>query len=311
MPTRREVFVAGVGLATVAALAGRSGSARAAAPMPRTPLNFTVPDGACDCHTHIFDPEHFPYAASRPYTPEPATIADVNALHRALNIDRVVISQPTVYGEDHACTLNAIKTIGKNARGVSAFVPGASSGRLDELHRGGMRGIVIHKMSEYMDAAAQIADRPWNIEVYVGLANMAAFKDLAMATRVPAKLTLFGGVRHADDIHTPAFQTLLELLKSGKVYVELSAPHHISTQAPDYADADSVCKALIAANPQRITWGSDWPHAKTLQGQPTPGIAPLENIDDAVSLNLLARSTTGPDQLRLILVDNAARLYGF
>ena len=192
--------------------------------MPRTPLNFTVPDGACDCHTHIFDPEHFPYAASRPYTPEPATIADVNALHRALNIDRVVISQPTVYGEDHACTLNAIKTIGKNARGVSAFVPGASSGRLDELHRGGMREIVIHKMSEYMDAAAQIADRPWNIEVYVGLANMAAFKDLAMATRVPAKLTLFGGVRHADDIHTPAFQTLLELLKSGRVYVELSAP---------------------------------------------------------------------------------------
>ncbi len=311
MPTRRDVVASGAGLAAVAALAGPADRAFAAAPMPRTPLTFSMPKGACDCHTHIFDPEHYPYAASRPYTPEPATIADVNALHRALHIDRVVISQPTVYGADHACTLNAIKTIGPSARGVSAYVANTSSVRLDELHRGGMRGIVVHDMSDYKDAAAQIGDRPWNIEIYVGLSKMAAFKDMAMATNVTAKMTLFGGVRRADDIHTPAFQTLLDLLRSGKVYVELSAPQHISTQEPDFADADAVCKALIAANPQRITWGSDWPHAKTFQGRPTPGIAPLENIDDAVSLNLLARSVTGPDQLKLIMVENAARLYGF
>ena len=311
MPTRREIVFAGAGLTAAAALVGRTGEAFAAAPMPKTPLKFSMPKGACDCHTHIFDPEHYPYAASRPYTPEPATIADVDALHRALHIDRVVISQPTVYGADHACTLNAIKTIGPSARGVSAYVANTSSARLDELHRGGMRGIVVHDMSEYKDAAAQIGDRPWNIEVYVGLPKMAAFMDMATATNVTAKLTLFGGVRSAEDIHTPAFQTLLELIRSGKVYVELSAPTHISTQEPGYADADSVFKALIAANPQRMTWGSDWPHAKTLRGQVTPGIAPLENIDDAISLNVLARSTTGPDQLKLIMVENAARLYGF
>ncbi|HVY35446.1 MAG TPA: amidohydrolase family protein [Caulobacteraceae bacterium] len=274
-------------------------------------MNFNVPKGACNCHTHIFDPEHYPYAASRPYSPAPATIADVRALNRALHIDRVVISQPTVYGDDHACTLNAIKTIGASARGVAAYAPNTSSARLDELHRGGMRGLVVHNIGEYKDAAAQIGARPWNVEVYVGMANMAAFKDMAMASNVTAKLTLFGGVQRAADIHTPAFAMLQDLLRSGKVYVELSTPSHISTQEPDYADTDAVGKALIAANPERITWGSDWPHAKTLRGKPTPGIAPLENIDDAISLNMLPRWTTGPDQVKLILVDNAARLYGF
>ncbi len=311
MLSRRDVLLGAAGLAGAAALAGPSESVFATAPMPRTPVNFSVPKGACDCHTHIFDPDHYPYAASRPYTPEAATISDVNALHRALHVDRVVISQPTVYGEDHTCTLNAIKIIGKSARGVSAYVPNTSSARIDELHRGGMRGMVIHKMTDYKDAAAQIGDRPWNIEVYVGLQNMAAFKDMVMASNATAKLTLFGGVQSPADIHTPPFQTLLELLRSGKVYVELSTPHHISTQEPGYADTDPVGKTLIAANPQRITWGSDWPHAKTVRGGPTPGIAPLENIDDAISLNSLARWSSGADQLRLILVENPARLYGF
>src|SRR5271166_6649700 len=119
MLSRREILVR-AGVAGAAALARPITAAFASAPEPKTPVNFSVPAGGCDCHTHIFDPGGFPYAASRPYTPETASIVDVRALHRALHIDRVVISQPTVYGTDHSCTLDAIKRLGRSARGVAA-----------------------------------------------------------------------------------------------------------------------------------------------------------------------------------------------
>jgi predicted TIM-barrel fold metal-dependent hydrolase len=311
MYSRREILAGAIGAAGAAALARPFGTVLASAPEPRTAVSFKVPAGACDCHTHIFDPGEFPYAASRPYTPETASIADVRALHRALHIDRVVISQPTVYGTDHTCTLNAIKQLGRNARGVAAFAPDTSSEELDRLHRGGMRGLVVHKMSDFKDAAAQIGDRPWNIETYVRLPQMEAFRDQVMASKVAVKLTLFGGAQNAGDVHQPGFGILLDLLRSGRVYVELSTPSHISSQAPDYADAAPIPKALIAANPQRITWGSDWPHAATVPGRQMTGVVPFEQIDDAVSLNSLATWVSGADQLKLILVENAARLYGF
>jgi predicted TIM-barrel fold metal-dependent hydrolase len=235
----------------------------------------------------------------------------VRALHRALHIDRVVISQPTVYGTDHSCTLDAIKRLGRSARGVAAFAANTSSAELDRRHRGGMRGLVIHKMDDFKDAAAQIGDRPWNIETYVRLPQMEAFKEQLMASTVAVKLTLFGGVRNAGDVHQPGFDTLLGLLRSGRVYVELSTPSHISNQAPEYPDAAPIAKALIAAYPQRITWGSDWPHAATVPGRQMTGTVPFEPVDDAFSLNLLATWASGSDQRKLILVDNPAQLYGF
>jgi predicted TIM-barrel fold metal-dependent hydrolase len=311
MLSRRDILAGAAGIAGVAALARPLRTVFASAPEPRTPVNFKVPAGACDCHTHIFDPGRFPYAASRPYSPETASIADVRKLHRALHIDRVVISQPTVYGTDHSCTLDAIRRLGRRARGVAAFAANTSNAELEELHRGGMRGLVVHRMVDFNDAAAQIGDRPWNVETYVRLPQIEAFKDQLMASTVAVKLTLFGGAQPAGDIHQPGFDTLLDLLHSGRVYVELSAPSHISNQAPDYPDAAFIAKALIAANPQRITWGSDWPHAATIPGRQMTGITPLEQIDDALSLNLLATWTSGADQLKQILVDNPARLYGF
>jgi predicted TIM-barrel fold metal-dependent hydrolase len=310
MLSRRDLLLRAAGVAGAAALGQPIATAFASAPLPKTPVNFAVPAGACDCHTHIFDPEKFPYAPERPYTPETASVADVRALHKALHIDRVVISQPTVYGADHACTLAAVKQLGHRARGVAAFAPNTSSADLDRLHRGGMRGLVVHKMNDFKDAAAQIGERPWNIETYVRLAQIEAFKDLLAPNPVAVKLTLFGGAQNGD-VHQPGFETLLGLLRSGKVYVELSTPSHISKQAPDYPDAAPIAKALIAANPQRITWGSDWPHAATVPGRQMTGVVPFEDVDDAVSLNLLAGWASGAEQLKLILVENPARLYGF
>jgi predicted TIM-barrel fold metal-dependent hydrolase len=309
MLSRRNILL-GAGIAGFATLARPFKTVFASAPLPKTPVNFHVPPGACDCHTHLFDPGRFPYAASRPYTPETASLADVRALQRALHLSRVVIAQPTVYGTDHACTLDGLKRLGHHARGVAAFAPDTSSAQLDQWHRQGIRGLVVHNLSDFKAAAAQIGDRPWNIEFYVRFREMQTFKEQVMATKVAVKTTVFGGVQKPGDVHQPAFSTLLDLLRSGRIHVELSAPSHISTQEPDYPDAAPVAKALIAANPQRITWGSDWPHAATTPGQKM-GLVPFEPVDDAVSLNLLATWAADADQLKLILVDNPARLYGF
>ena len=308
MLSRRDILKQAAGLAGVAGLAGPITTALASAPLPRTPINFKVPAGACDCHTHIFDPGHFPYAASRPYTPETANVEDVRALQRALHMDRVIISQPTVYGTDHTCTLDAIKQLGNRARGVGFIAENISDDEIDRLHRGGIRGIVIHGLGNLSAAAERIKGRGWSIETYVRPTDLDAIKDKVIASPVPFVFTLFGGAKAALGVHQPGFDTLLGLLGSGKVYVDLSSPDRTSQRPPDYPDIAPIAKAMIAANPERITWGSDWPHATA-----TPGLQPsgLDPVDDGLSLNLLASWTSSADQLKRILVDNPARLYGF
>jgi len=306
--SRRDILKQAAGIAGVAGLAGPITTALASAPLPRTAVNFKVPARACDCHTHIFDPGHFPYAASRPYTPETANVEDVRALQRALHMDRVIISQPTVYGTDHSCTLEAIKQLGNRARGVGFIGENTSDAELDRLHQGGIRGIVLHGLGNLSAAAERIKGRGWSIETYVRPTDLDAIKDKVIASPVPFVFTLFGGAKAALGVHQPGFDTLLGLLSSGKVYVDLSSPERTSERAPDYPDISPIAKAMIAANPERITWGSDWPHATATPGLQTSGLDP---VDDGLSLNLLASWTSGADQLKRILVDNPARLYGF
>ncbi len=308
MFTRREILKQAAGIAGVASFPRLAAEALASAPLPRTPIDFKVPAGACDCHTHIFDPGHFSYAASRPYTPETANVNDVRALQRALHMDRVIISQPTVYGTDHTCTLDAIKQLGNRARGVGFISENITDAEMDRLHAGGIRGVVVHGIGNLSSAAARIKGRGWSIETFVRPADLDGIKDKIISADVPIVLTLFGGAKAALGVHQPGFDTLLGLLGSGKVYVDLSDPNRASDRAPDFPDVAPIAKALIAANPERITWGTDWPHATA-----TPGLQPsgLDPVDDGLSLNLLHSWTSGADQLKRILVDNPARLYGF
>jgi len=132
-----------------------------------------------------------------------------------------------------------------------------------------------------------------------------------MASPVPVSFDHFGGAQAALGPHQPGFDTLLSLVHRGKAYVKLSAPYRASKQAPDYADVTPLAKALIAANPQRLNWGSDWPHPQQIAGRPLTQITPLYQIDDGRDLNQLASWTSGPAQLKMILVENPARLYGF
>jgi predicted TIM-barrel fold metal-dependent hydrolase len=322
MLSRRTILIE-TGLAGVAALARPITSVFASAAQPKTPVNFNVPTGSCDCHTHIFgDPQKFPFAMPRVYTPETASIEEIRSLHRALKIQRVVIVHPTVYGTDDSCTLDAVKRLAPDARGIVVLGDNVSDADLDQMHRGGIRGVRINletggqsdpelARQRVKTAIERIKGRRWHIEIYTRLSVIEALKDQVMASPVPVSFDHFGGAQGALGLNQPGFDTLLSLVHSGKAYVKVSAPYRSSKLAPDYPDATPLAKALIAANPRRITWGSDWPHPAQIPGRPMTQVTPLFQIDDGRDLNQLATWTSSAAQLKLILAENPARLYGF
>ena len=323
MLTRRELLV---GAAAGAALvARRTISVRAAASQPRTPVRFEVPAGACDCHTHIFgDPARFSLARDRVYTPEPASIEEMRALHLALRMDRVVIVQPSVYGTDNACTLDAVRQLGSRARAVAVIDDTVSAAALDAMHAAGARGIRINlATSGQTDPAAarhrlqtaveQLRGRPWHIQMYTTLPVIDAIRDQVAVSPLPIVFDHFGGAQASLGTGQPGFNALLRLVRSGRVYVKISGAYRSSNAQPDYADVAPLAKALIAANPQRILWGSDWPHpdSSTVPGRKATDMAPLLQIDDGRVLNQLAVWTPDAARRHVILVDNPARLYGY
>jgi predicted TIM-barrel fold metal-dependent hydrolase len=193
------------------------------------------------------------------------------------------------------------------------------------MHRGGIRGIRIHVDADtagpvdpafvrrqFRAAVDRIKGRDWHVEIVASqLAEIEAIREDVMESPVAVSFDLFGGAQPVLGVHQPGFDTLLGLLHGGKAYVNVSGPYRISEQAPDYLDVAPIAKALIAANPRRIIWGSDWPHSQQIPGRPVSETTPLFQIDDGRDLNRLATWTSGVDQLRLILVENPARLYGF
>lgn len=276
-------------------------------------MNFPIPLNACDCHTHIFgDPKTFPLWSERSYTPETALPAEMSVLHRALRLTRVAIVTPSVYGTDNSATLYGIKVRGATARGVAVIDENTSEHDLDVMETAGIRGIRLNLATSgqtsalaarqiFQAAVDRIKSRNWHVELYTNLAVISGIKDLVQSSPVPAVFDHFGGAQAAQGLDQPGFADLVELVRSGKAYVKISGAYRASTQAPDYADATPFAKALIAANADRIVWGTDWPH---------PG-SPPSQIDDGRLLNQLAVWAPDAGIRKKILVDNPARLYGF
>jgi len=322
MLSRRDVLI-GAAVAGVAALAQPVAIALANASQPTTPVNFEVPAGACDCHTHIFgDSRRFPFASSRAYTPEPASVEEMRALHRALHTDRVVIVQPSVYGTDNACALDAMRQLGAGARGVTVIDDRTPKAALDEMNDVGVRGIRINlETSDQTDLAGarrrfqaaveQIKGRNWHIQIYTRLSVIEGIRNEVMASPVPVVFDHFGGAQAALGIRQAGFETLLNMVRTAKAYVKISAPYRSSTQGPDYPDVAPLAKELIAANQERILWGSDWPHPMQVPGRKATDVTPLNQIDDGRVFNQLAVWAPNPAQRKIILVENPAKLYGF
>jgi predicted TIM-barrel fold metal-dependent hydrolase len=300
-------------------------NASAAASQPSTPVNFDVPAGACDCHTHIHgDPEKFPFFAGRVYTPELASPEEMAALHQALHIERVVIVAPSVYGPDNSATLFGMKARGATARGVAVIDDKTLESELDAMNEAGIRGIRLNIATDgigdpnvgrqrFQAAVERVKNRDWHIQMFTNLAVISAIKDLVAASAVPVVFDHFGGALGELGPEQPGFADLLELVRSGKAYVKISGAYRASTLAPDYPDVVPLARALIAANSDRIIWGTDWPHpdSTTPPGRKPTDLTPLYQIDDGRLFNQLPVWAPDAATRKKILVDNPARLYGF
>jgi len=286
-----------------------------------TPPAFDLPRNACDCHVHIFGPaDQFPFSRKRLYTPGDASIDDLEAMHRALHIERVVIVHPSPYGADNSCTLDAVRKLGNRARGVAVIDDTTSAGMLAEMHAAGIRGVGVNLESygesdpavavrQLQRAAERVAPLGWHVQTYTNLAILAALHEAILALPTTLVVDHFGRPLAARGIAQPGFEQLLALLRSGKVYVKISAPYRISHE-PHYPDAAPIARALIAANPDRVVWGTDWPHPGAAKRDPAV-IEPFRREDDGAALNRLAGWTKNKTELQKILVDNPARLYQF
>jgi predicted TIM-barrel fold metal-dependent hydrolase len=295
------------------------------APQPATPVAFEVPAGACDCHTHIHgDPEKFPFFPGRTYTPAMALPEEMTALHKALHIQRVVIVTPSVYGTDNSTTLYGMKARGTDARGVVVVDDITPESELDAMALAGVRGIRLNLFTagisdpslarqRFQRAAERVKARNWHVQIFTNLAVIPAIKDLVAVSSVPVVFDHFGGARAELGPQQPGFADLAGLVRSGKAYVKISGAYRASKLAPDYPDVVPLAKALIAANPDRVIWGTDWPHPDGVvpPGRKPTDVTPLLQIDDGRLLNQLALWAPDPEIREQILVNNPRRLYEF
>ena len=315
MITRREFVVGAAAAGTL--MHTRFGFAKAS--QPTTAVNFEIPAGACDCHTHIHgDPAKFPWFAGRTYTPEMALPEEMSALHKLLKMQRVVIVTPSVYGPDNSATIYGMQARGKDARGVAVIDDKTTDAELDRLAKLGFKGIRLNLSTagvsdpvvirqRFTAAAERVKNRGWHIQLNTTLPVVAALKDVLAASPVTLVFDHFANADEELGVQQPGFADLVSLVKSGKAYVKISV-----TAGPrkDYGFFKPLAQMLIAANVDRILWGTNWPHPNSVNGS-TAKVSPLWQVDDGYVLNLLP--TWAPDAAvrKQILVDNPAKLYGF
>ncbi|MCK8785258.1 amidohydrolase family protein [Roseomonas sp. NAR14] len=268
-----------------------------------------VPANACDCHHHIYDSK-YPAAANAVLLPPDASIADYRALQRRLGTTRNVIVQPSTYGTDNRVTLDAMKEMGANTRAVAVVNAEVSDAELRRLHDLGVRGIRFNLQqagATTIDMLEPLSRRihgmGWHCQVFMPGEKLAEARDLFM--RLPSRLVFdhLGHVPQPAGVESPTFATVRALIDKGNTWVKLSGAY-IDTRVgpPGYADTSAVARAYAAHAPQRMVWGSDWPH---------PTQAADQKPDDAVLLDLLAAWVPDEAARNRILVDNPAELYDF
>jgi predicted TIM-barrel fold metal-dependent hydrolase len=303
------------------AITGVFGLARNAAMAAVGPIE-DMPRNACDCHVHIVGPaDKYAMDPNRTYTAGEASTAELRALRTRLGISRNVLVQPSFYGTDNSCLLDALAELGDTARGIAVLSRDVADNELLRLDRGGVRGIRINLETSLMRdpavASAQLetfarrlAPLGWHIQVYAALPVIAELADKIATLPVPVVVDHFGAPVAAKGVKQPGFGALLDLVRNRKVFVKLSGCYRIS-QAPDYADVAPFARALIEAGPDRLVWASDWPHTGRAKSGSRTEIAPYQQIDDEKVLGLLVEWCPDPAVRKLILSIAPAQLYEF
>ncbi|MDR6756429.1 putative TIM-barrel fold metal-dependent hydrolase [Mycoplana sp. BE70] len=286
-----------------------------------SPPVFALPAGACDSHVHVFaGADRYPYAPGRVYTPQPATADDLVTHQQVLGLGRVVVVQPSPYGSDNSCLLDTLSRLGPEARGVAVLSPETTEEDLQKLHFQGIRGARLNLVvgdappdrralsASIRNLADRIAGLGWHMQLYADMEVLAEVADELASLPVATVLDHFAKPKLDDVRFVTHSRRILSLLESGSTYVKLSSPRRLAD--PDCSAIAIWAKALIAANPDRMLWGSDWPHARAHQ----PSVCGSNGFypeDDGLALNRTLEWTEGYPTLRRILVDNPARLYGF
>ena len=276
---------------------------------PRRP-QVALPAHTVDCHTHVFGPD-YPLSPGRGYDPQEASLDEMLQMHDQLGVERVVFVQPSVYGTDNSAILDAVARIPDRARAVVAVGTGVPDEELAELSARGVRGIRLNladpggmpiEMDEVPLLADRIAPLGWHLEFLFNPDDLEALVPLLTGLSVPVSIGHFGYVRAADGADSPPFQSLLAMLATGNVWLKLSAPYRLGVgDLGPWDEVAPLAQRLVAANPDRLLWATDWPHPNKYGPIPNDG-----DLADQVSRWL-------PDEglRRRILVDNPASLYGF
>jgi len=268
-----------------------------------------APPGACDTHMHFYD-DRFPMAPTALLKPPNATVGDYRKLQQRLGLSRTVVVQPSTYGTDNRCTLEAMAVLGDSARGVAVVDTSVTDAELDRLTKAGMRGIRFHMLKggalpwEILETmAARVHGFGWHVQLQLDGRDLPDRE--AMLQRLPGTLVVdhVGKFLEPVPVTHAGFQVLARLVESGRTWVKLSAPYEVSKKGPpDYADVGALAKALVKLAPERMVWASNWPH---------PSVSKADAPDDAVLLDTLLDWAPDDATRRRILADNPAKLYGF
>ena len=273
---------------------------------------FQPPSGACDAHCHIFGPaDLYPYAPDRTYTPPDAPLSRFKALQSTLGLSRAVLVNASCHGTDNTVIVDAIAQSAGRYRGVANADDSFTDRDFEKLHRSGFRGVrfnfVKHlggmpDMDEFHRIVARIQPFGWHVDLHFDAGDLVEFGDLLRKLPVPFLIDHMGRVPTKAGLEQEPFRRLLDVARNNeRCWVKISGAERISSAGPPFTDAVPFAQALIAAAPERILWGTDWPHPNISRHMPNDG-----DLVDLVPLYM-----PDPAMQRRILVDNPHRLYGF
>ena len=278
-------------------------------PAPSKP-SFVAPPGAVDAHTHVFGPpERFPYAPERKYTPTAASKDQLFALQKHLGIDRTVIVQATCHGADNSALVDALEAADGRARGIATIRGDVTDSQLRRLDEAGVRGVrfnFVRRLVDpkpdayYHDLVARIAPLDWHVVVYFEAPDLAQRWDFFTSLRVPVVVDHMGRPDVTKPVDGPEFGLFRKLLRScPQVWTKVTCPDRLTVTGPPYDDVVPFGRALVEEFPDRVLWGSDWPHPNLKSHMP----------DDGMLVDFVPRVAPGGEAQRKLLVENPSRLY--
>ena len=318
MITRRKFISGATGLLAGAALTSLDSNAE-----PELKPNFDVPAGACDCHIHVIGPQaQYPMVADRVYTPPECGVPELRAHLKQLKLSRVVLIQPSFYGTDNTFQLLSTQEMGDAARAVIVIDEKTTDQAIAKMVSMGARGVRMNLSTsgifdpdvarkQMIELAQRVKDFKLHIQVYSSAKVIAALSNTIQNLSVPVVLDHFASINATGFQKNAELPAILDLAKSGNVYIKLSAVYRISKAVPDYAEVKDLAQLFVETNPDRMVWASDWPHTNTIPGIPATQITPYRVVDDVRIFNLLPDWIPQRENLTKVLVNNPARLYGF